>query len=204
MWISTLEAMDRELVGARLTEILETIAVRPAVRAVILTGAGHRAFSVGSDLRQRNTTKKTGRDSARNFNDSVDDAGAGASRSSPPSRVRLRGRLRAAESTDFIIASGNADLGQPEATLGLAAGAAAGAAPRLLPPGKAMHMLMTGDRIGAQEAHRLGMVNELILKMTSSTPSSGRGGNREQLDRLWYRSRGWSAWARASQSRKPS
>ncbi len=45
--------------GARLTEILETIAVRPAVRAVILTGAGHRAFSVGSDLRQRkNMTKE--------------------------------------------------------------------------------------------------------------------------------------------------
>ena len=37
--------------GARLTEILETIAVRPSIRAVILTGAGHRAFSVGSDLR---------------------------------------------------------------------------------------------------------------------------------------------------------
>jgi enoyl-CoA hydratase/carnithine racemase len=36
--------------GALLTEILETIAVRPAVRAVILTGADHRAFSVGSDL----------------------------------------------------------------------------------------------------------------------------------------------------------
>ena len=45
--------------GARLTEILETIAVRPAVRAVILTGAGQRAFSVGSDLRQRkNMTKE--------------------------------------------------------------------------------------------------------------------------------------------------
>src|SRR5690348_3990474 len=39
--------------GARLTEVLETIAVDPAVRVVILTGAGRRAFSVGSDLRQR-------------------------------------------------------------------------------------------------------------------------------------------------------
>src|SRR5436305_2068643 len=44
--------------GARLTEILETIAVRPAIRAVILTGAGHRAFSVGSDLRQRKAMTK--------------------------------------------------------------------------------------------------------------------------------------------------
>ena len=33
--------------------------------------------------------------------------------------------------------------------------------PRVLPPGKAMQMLMTGDPITAQEAHRLGMVNEL-------------------------------------------
>ena len=36
--------------GARLTEILETIAVRPAVRVAIITGAGERAFSVGSDI----------------------------------------------------------------------------------------------------------------------------------------------------------
>jgi enoyl-CoA hydratase len=46
--------------GARLTEILETIAIRPSIRAVILTGAGHRAFSVGSDLRQRKDMTKEG------------------------------------------------------------------------------------------------------------------------------------------------
>ena len=44
--------------GARLTEIVETIAVRTAVRVVILTGAGDRAFSVGSDLRQRKSMTK--------------------------------------------------------------------------------------------------------------------------------------------------
>ena len=46
--------------GARLTEIVEEIAVRPAVRVAILTGAGPRAFSVGSDLRQRKTMTKEG------------------------------------------------------------------------------------------------------------------------------------------------
>jgi len=46
--------------------------------------------------------------------------------------------------------------------LGLAAGGGSPALlPRLLPPGRAMQMLMTGDPISAQEAHRLGMVNEL-------------------------------------------
>src|SRR4051812_43013483 len=44
--------------GARLTEILETIAVRTGVRVVVMTGAGERAFSVGSDLRQRKDMTK--------------------------------------------------------------------------------------------------------------------------------------------------
>jgi enoyl-CoA hydratase len=44
--------------GARLTEVLETIAVRPTVRVAIITGAGDRAFSVGSDLRQRKDMTK--------------------------------------------------------------------------------------------------------------------------------------------------
>ena len=45
-------AINTEM-GTLLTQIIETIAVRPAVRVAILTGAGERAFSVGSDLRQR-------------------------------------------------------------------------------------------------------------------------------------------------------
>ena len=46
--------------------------------------------------------------------------------------------------------------------IGLAAGGGSPALlPRLLPPGKALQMLMTGDPITAQEAHRLGMVNEV-------------------------------------------
>src|SRR5829696_9021491 len=44
--------------GVRLTEILESIAVRPVVRVVVITGAGDRAFSVGSDLRQRKDMTK--------------------------------------------------------------------------------------------------------------------------------------------------
>jgi enoyl-CoA hydratase len=40
------------------TEVVETIAVRTTVRVVVLTGAGERAFSVGSDLRQRKSMTK--------------------------------------------------------------------------------------------------------------------------------------------------
>ncbi len=76
--------------------------------------------------------------------------------------IAYGGGCEIAQSTDFIIASDNATFGQPEAMLGLAAGGGSPALlPRLLPPGKALQMLMTGDPITAHEAYRLGMVNEL-------------------------------------------
>ena len=144
--------------GARLTEILETIAVRPAVRALILTGAGHRAFSVGSDLRQRNNMTKE--DWLRQRQD-FDRTLYTVRQLRKPiftavNGIAYGGGCELAQSTDFIIASGNATFGQPEAMLGLAAGGGSPALlPRLLPPGRAMQMLMTGDPISAQEAHRL-------------------------------------------------
>jgi enoyl-CoA hydratase len=75
------------------------------------------------------------------------------------------GGCEMAISTDFIIASEEAVFGQPEAIVGLSAGGGSPVfLPRVLPPGKAMQMLMTGDPITAQEAYRLGMVNEVHPK----------------------------------------
>jgi len=72
------------------------------------------------------------------------------------------GGCEIAISTDFIVASDNAVFGQPEAIVGLSAGGGSPVLlPRALPPGKAIQMLMTGEPITAQEAHRLGMVNEV-------------------------------------------
>jgi enoyl-CoA hydratase len=150
--------------GARLTEIAETIAVRTAVRVVILTGAGDRAFSVGSDLRQRkDMTKEDWLRQRQDFDRTL----YTVRQLRKPILAAVNGTAygggcELAQSTDFIIASDNATFGQPEAMLGLAAGGGSPALlPRLLPPGKALQMLMTGDPITAQEAHRLGMVNEL-------------------------------------------
>ena len=64
--------------------------------------------------------------------------------------IAYGGGCELAQSTDFIIASENATFGQPEAMLGLAAGGGSPALlPRLLPRGKALQMLMTGDPITA-------------------------------------------------------
>ena len=150
--------------GARLTEILESIAVRTSLRAVILTGAGERAFSVGSDLRQRkNMTKEDWLRQRQDFDRTL----YTVRQLRKPifaavNGIAYGGGSELAQSTDFIIASDNATFGQPEAMLGLAAGGGSPVfLPRVLPPGKARQMLMTGDPITAEEAHRLGMVNEL-------------------------------------------
>jgi enoyl-CoA hydratase len=150
--------------GARLTEIVETIAVRTTVRVVLLTGAGERAFSVGSDLRQRKSMTKE--DWLRQRQD-FDRTLYTVRQLRKPlfaavNGIAYGGGCELAQSCDFIIASETATFGQPETMLGLSAGGGSPVfLPRLLPPGKALQMLMTGDPITAQEAHRLGMVNEL-------------------------------------------
>jgi enoyl-CoA hydratase len=150
--------------GARLTEILETIAIRSSVRVAIITGAGTRAFSVGSDLRQRKNMSKE--DWLRQRQD-FDRTLYTLRQLRKPilaavNGIAYGGGSEIAQSTDFIIASENATFGQPEAMIGLAAGGGSPVfLPRVLPPGKALQMLLTGDPITAQEAYRLGMVNEI-------------------------------------------
>jgi len=150
--------------GARLTEIVETIAVRTAVRVVVLTGAGERAFSVGSDLRQRRSmTKEDWLRQRQAFDRTL----YTVRQLRKPlfaavNGIAYGGGCELAQSCDFIIASENATFGQPEAMLGLSAGGGSPVfLPRLLGPGRALQMLMTGDPISAAEAHRLGMVNEV-------------------------------------------
>ena len=150
--------------GARLTEVLESIAVRTAVRVAVITGAGEHAFSVGSDLRQRkNMTKEQWLRQRQDFDRTL----YTLRQLRKPifaavNGVAYGGGSEVAQSADFIIASDNATFGQPESMIGLAAGGGSPVfLPRALPPGKALQMLMTGDPITAEEAYRLGMVNEI-------------------------------------------
>lgn len=156
-------AITTEL-AVQLIEILETIAARSSVRVAILNGAGSRAFSVGGDLRQRKAMTKEDWLRQRQVFDRVLYTLRQLSRPiiSAVQGMAYGGGCEIAISTDFIIASDDAVFGQPEAMVGLSAGGGSPVfLPRMLPPGKAMQMLMTGDPITAQEAHRLGMVNEI-------------------------------------------
>ena len=156
-------AITTEL-AAQLIEVLETIAARSSVRVAILTGAGDRAFSVGGDLYQRNEMTKEQWLRQRQVFDRVLYTLRQLRRPiiAAVHGMAYGGGCEMAISTDFIIASDDAVFGQPEAMVGLSAGGGSPVLlPRVLPPGRAMQMLMTGDPITAQEAHRLGMVNEL-------------------------------------------
>lgn len=156
-------AITTEL-AAQLIEVLETIAARPSVRCAIITGAGDRAFSIGGDLRQR---KGMTMEQLLRQRMVLDRLLYTLRQLSRPIIAAVHGMVygggnEIAISCDFIIASDDALFGNPETMVGLSPGEGAPVfLPRLLPPGKAMQMLMTGEPISAQEAYRLGMVNEI-------------------------------------------
>ncbi len=116
--------------------------------------------------------------------------------------IAYGGGCEIAQSTDFIISSDTATFGQPEAMLGLAAGGGSPALlPRLLPPGKALRMQMTGDPITAHEANRLGMVNEIYPQKRAHDRGCPphRREDRQQLTDSSTGSQGESfTWARAT------
>ncbi len=156
-------AITTEL-AAQLIEVLETIAARSSMRVAIMTGAGDRAFSVGGDLYQRKNMTKEQWLRQRQIFDRVLYTLRQLRRPiiAAVHGMAYGGGCEIAISTDFIIASDDAVFGQPEAMVGLSAGGGGPIfLPRVLPPGKAMQMLMTGEPITAQEAHRLGLVNEI-------------------------------------------
>ena len=155
-------AITTEL-AAQLIEVLEKIAARTSVRVAIITGAGDRAFSVGGDLYQRKNMTQEQWLRQRQVFDRVLYTLRQLRRPiiAAVHGMAYGGGCEIAISTDFIIASDDAVFGQPEAMVGLSAGGGSPVfLPRVLPPGMAMQMLMTGEPITAQEAHRLGMVNE--------------------------------------------
>jgi enoyl-CoA hydratase len=156
-------AITTEL-AASLIEILETIAARTTVRVAVLTGAGDRAFSIGGDLRQRKNMTKEDWLRQRQVFDRVLYTLRQLRKPiiAAVHGMAYGGGCEIAISTDFIIASDEAVFGQPEALVGLSAGGGSPVfLPRVLPPGMAMQMLMTGEPITAQEAYRLGMVNSV-------------------------------------------
>jgi enoyl-CoA hydratase len=137
------------------------------VRAVILTGAGERAFCAGGDLKERNEmTDATWRAQHVIF----EQAAFRVLRCPVPviaavEGFALAGGCELAILSDFIVASETAVFGVPETTLGIFPGiGGTQILPRLLGAPLAKELIFTGRRMKADEAKAAGLVNHLVPK----------------------------------------
>jgi enoyl-CoA hydratase len=138
------------------------------VGVVILTGSGDRAFCAGADINFLKQLAQTTPMAAKNFVAKNRLAfGAIAHLGKPViaavNGFALGGGCELAMACHIRIASENARFGQPEINLGLFPGAGGTQRlPRLVGKGMALEMMLTGEAISAQEAHRIGLVNMVV------------------------------------------
>ncbi|MDG6994660.1 MAG: enoyl-CoA hydratase/isomerase family protein [Nitrososphaerota archaeon] len=149
-------------------EIIEALDIAEkddSVRAVVLTGAGEKAFSAGADINMFLTMTPY---SAKEYLKTS--KGASNKLESFPKPViaavngyAIGGGLELAMSCDIIIASENAKFGQGEINVGAIPGVGGTQRlPRLVGIKKAKEMIYTGDLIDSSEALRLGLVNRVV------------------------------------------
>jgi len=136
-----------------------------SVRAVILTGAGEKAFIAGADINELATqTPVSGREhamSGQHILDLIEQMGKPVI--AAINGFALGGGCEMAMACTIRIAADTAKLGQPEINLGLIPGyAGTQRLTRIVGRGRALELLLTGDQITAQEAHRLGLVNRVV------------------------------------------
>jgi enoyl-CoA hydratase len=134
-------------------------------RAVIVTGAGERAFVAGADISAMSSMSAM---EAKRFAELGHAAMALLDRSPVPTIAAvngfaLGGGCEIALACDIRVASENALFGFPEVGLGILPGmGGTQRAPRLLGPAVAKELIFTGRRIDANEAHRIGLVNRVV------------------------------------------
>jgi enoyl-CoA hydratase/carnithine racemase len=153
-------ALAEELRG-----LLDDLGGRRDVRVLVLTGAGDRAFSAGADLKERRTmtpdelwahSRKVHRvcDQLELLPQAVVCAIAGHC---------LGGGFELALAADIRVAAVTAQFGFPEMTLGAFPGAGGSVRlPRVVGTAWAKEILLTARRVGAEEAHRLGLVHYVV------------------------------------------
>lgn len=160
---SAMNAMSTAL-GMRLVEVLDEVSGDPRVRVAVLTGAGERAFCAGADLKERQgMTPEQWTHQHRIFERAL-----GRLRTlrqpviAAVNGVAVGGGCEMALGTDVILAADTARFGQPEVTRGIIpGGGGTQLLPRRLPRGLALQLLMTGELIGAADAHRFGLVTSV-------------------------------------------
>ena len=167
LWITidrpqALNALDPQAHRA-LSAALDLYAADPALRVAVITGAGERAFCVGSDLKAR---------AAANADDHPPTGFGGISHRFDLAKpviaavngLALGGGVEIVAACDLAIAADHAEFALPEPRVGLAAlgGGGLQRLARNLPLKYAMELVLTGRRFGAEEAKSLGLINDVV------------------------------------------
>ena len=159
-----LNAMNRQVV-TEFHQALDALAGDAGVRAVILTGAGEKAFVAGADIAEFTPMTPV---AAVQFAKDLEAAFQKIARMPKPVLAAvngfcLGGGCELAMACDFIYAAENARFGQPEINLGIIPGSGGTQRlPRLVGKARAKELIYTGDMIDAQEALRIGLVNRVL------------------------------------------
>ncbi|HUX68699.1 MAG TPA: enoyl-CoA hydratase-related protein [Terriglobales bacterium] len=150
---------------AELGQVFDHLAAQPAVRVVILTGAGEKAFAAGADIPEIAALDPV---QARHFSQRGNALFRRIERFPRPviaaiNGFALGGGLELALACSLRLAADHAKLGQPEVKLGLIPGyGATQRLARLIGPGPALQLILSGEPIPAPEALRLGLVNQVV------------------------------------------
>jgi enoyl-CoA hydratase/carnithine racemase len=158
-----MNALSRAALHA-LGQLAREAAVNPSIRAIVLTGAGDKAFCAGADLKERQSMSD---DDVRAQLDLYRSELGPLDRSPKPvvaaiNGLALGGGLELALTCDLRVAAAHAELGLPETSIGIIPGAGGTQRlPRVVGEGRAKEMILLARRVSAAEALAWGLVNRV-------------------------------------------
>jgi enoyl-CoA hydratase/carnithine racemase len=135
------------------------------VRGVILTGAGDKAFIAGADISELAQVSAVQAERSSTYGQEVLNLveNLGKPVVAAINGFALGGGCETAMACTIRIAVENAKFGQPEVKLGVPpGGGGTQRLPRLVGKGRALQLILSGEMISAQEAYRIGLVNEVV------------------------------------------
>jgi enoyl-CoA hydratase/carnithine racemase len=150
---------------ADLRTVFENVRDDAAVRGVILTGAGDKAFIAGADISELARVTAFEAEQSSRFGQEVLDLieNLGKPVVAAVNGFALGGGCETAMACTIRLAVENAKFGQPEVKLGLVpGGGGTQRLPRLVGKGRALQLILSGEIINAAEAYRIGLVNEIV------------------------------------------
>jgi enoyl-CoA hydratase len=159
-----LNALNKATI-AELNDIFKDALDDPTVRGVIFTGAGDKAFAAGADISEMaNDTPATAEEKTRRgqrLTQLIENLGKPII--AAVNGFALGGGCELAMACTIRLAVESAKFGQPEVTIGIIPGyGGTQRLPRLVGKGRALQLILTGEMISAEEAHRIGLVNEIV------------------------------------------